>query len=212
MGKGGFFRGYKPVMSSSSGAFAKRGDPWVTDREGRQDPAYGRQVEVENPDMDADRQRAARIRNFSKEFQDRVRPEITPRMTMREAVETERSTRLDGYQAEKARPKPKRGEWPKPGKDFEVATVQRRCVNVAVRLKRELRALEGQKTTGIISGGDVTGLAARVQKEEKIACPRGCGLAATDSRVISKHLQKFRNSCCTHTHCNCPDCRLARND
>lgn len=211
MGKrgGGIF--LRPYLSSSSGMFARKGDPWVTDREGQE--LFNRQVEVENPDMDADRQRHERIKNnFSKEFQDRVK-RVDVKMTMREAVETERSTRLDGYQAEKAKPrKPERGQWPKPGKDFEVATVQRRCVGIAMRTRREINALESRKTTGIISGGSVTSLQARVSNEERIACPRGCGYASHDSRNISKHLRKFANSCCTHQHCNCDDCRRARNE
>lgn len=39
-------RGY----SSNSGIFAKRGDPWVSGREGRE--KFGRNVETENPDLD----------------------------------------------------------------------------------------------------------------------------------------------------------------
>lgn len=206
----GFFRGYRPVLSSSSGMFARKGDPWVTDREGREQ--FNRTVEVENPDMDADRQRHQRISRFSKEFQDRVK-RVDVKMTIREAVETERSTRMDGYQAEKAPVrKPERNGWPKPGRDFEVATVQRRCVAVAMRVKREIRALENSKTTGIISGGKAVSLEARMAPNAQIPCPRRCGYSSHDSRNISKHLRKFRNSCCTHQHCNCPDCRLARND
>jgi hypothetical protein len=194
---GGFFKGFKPHLSSSSNAFAKRGDPWVTKREGEE--GYDRQVEIENPDMDADRQRNARLEGFSKEFRDRVKPEIDFKMTMREAIETERSTRLDGYQAKKGlpKPKPKAGEWPKRGVDFEVATVQRKMVNNALRFKNSIAPTS----------------TARVDTTVKVSCPRGCGLSAADSRLISKHLQRYRNSCCTHsTGCNCPDCRLARND
>lgn len=212
MGKkgGGIF--LRPHLSSSSGLFARKGNPWVTEREGQEQ--YDRQVEVENPDMDADRQRHARIRqNHSKEFADRVERKVDFRMTMREAIETERSTRLDGYQAKKAPiKKPQFGKWPKPGRDFEVATVQRRCVNIAMRTRREINALESRKTTGVISGGKISGLEARVHEQEKIACPRGCGYHSHDSRNISKHLRKFANSCCTHTHCNCVDCKRARNE
>lgn len=200
--KGGGFRGYKPVMSTSAGSFARRGDPWVTDKEGRRD--FDRQVEIENPDMDADRQRYQRLQNFSKEFQDRIRKQkpIDFRMTMREAIETERSTRLDGYQAEKAKPRlPKSGEWAKPGKDFEVATVQRRVAAVAMRLKREIREIE--------QGTQV----ARTHEEGKISCPYSCGYVTHDSRNISKHLRKFRNSCCSHPKsCQCPDCKYSRNE
>jgi hypothetical protein len=206
---GGIF--HRPVMSSSAGMFARKGDPWVTGREGERD--YNRQVEVENPDMDADRQRHERISRFSKEFQDRVHKPIDAKMTMREAIETERSVRLDGYQAEKAfRPKPKAGKWPERGKDFQVATVQRRLVGVAIRTRREVNALEGKNTTNIISGGKMSSTPARVNTTARIGCPRGCGLVVTDSRLISKHLQKFKNSCCTHGHCNCEDCKRARND
>jgi hypothetical protein len=97
-----FFKGYRPQLSSSSNAFAKRGDPWVTKREGEE--GYDRQVEIENPDMDADRQRNARLEGLSKELRDRVKPDFDFKMTMREAIETERSTSLDGYQAKKAKP------------------------------------------------------------------------------------------------------------
>jgi hypothetical protein len=218
MGKGSFFRGHRPVLSSSSGMFARKGDPWVTDREGQRD--FGRTVEIENPDMDADRQRHARIKGFSKEFQDRVEKPVDFKMTMREAIETERSTRLDGYQADKAQAerdkifkKPKAGQWPKAGKDFQVATVQRKLAAVAMRVKREIRALENDKTTGIISGRNVTGLSARVHEKANIACPYSCGYSSHDSRNISKHLRKHRNQCCTHSSsCNCRDCRDARND
>jgi hypothetical protein len=212
--RGGFFKGYKPHISSSAGAFARRGDPWVTDREGKRD--YNRQVEVENPDMDADRQRHARIKEAPKELQDRVK-RVDYKMTMQEAIETEKSIRMDSYHQREQQGqrlfKPKFGQWPKRGKDFQVATKQHRLVNVSLRLKNELRAIEGKNTTGIVSGGTVTGLSARTNQEEKIACPRGCGYLTHDSRLVSKHLQKFRNSCCTHTSgCNCPDCRRARND
>lgn len=213
MGKGGFFSGYRPVLSSSSGMFARKGDPWVTDREGRE--GYNRTVEVENPDMDADRQRHQRISRFSKEFQDKVDKPVDFKMTMREAVETERSTRLDGYQADRAPVrKPKKDGWPVKGRDFEVATVQHRCVAVAMRVKREIRALENSKTTGIISGGKAVSLEARTAPNAKIPCPRtNCNYTSHDSRNISKHLRKFRNGCCTHsTSCNCADCRFARND
>ncbi len=37
-------------MSSSAGVFAKRGDPWVTEREGTK--GFGRNLETENPDVD----------------------------------------------------------------------------------------------------------------------------------------------------------------
>jgi hypothetical protein len=37
-------------MSSSSSVFEKKGNPWVTDKEGRKD--YGRLLETENPDLD----------------------------------------------------------------------------------------------------------------------------------------------------------------
>lgn len=207
-----FFKGFKPHMPSSSGAFARRGDPWVTKREGERD--FNRQVEIENPDMDADRQRHARISMFSKEFQDRVNGKrVDFKMTMREAIETERSTRMDSYNADKAPlRKPRAGEWPKAGKDFEVATVQRKCAAIAMQVKRDIRAMEGKKTIGIISGKNISGVSARVHEEERIACPYGCGYTSHDSRNISKHLQKFRNSCCKHVHCNCDDCRYARNE
>ena len=215
MGKKGGGSFYRPVLSSSSSMFARKGNPWVTRKEGERD--FNRQVEIENPDMDADRQRHARIReHHSKELADRTGRKVDFKMTLREAIETERSVRMDSYhqRTEEGRKlfKPRAGQWPKAGKDFEVATVQRRLVNVAMRVKREIRALESNKTTGIISGGTVTGLSSRVHNEEKIACPRGCGYSSHDSRNISKHLRKFRNSCCTHTHCNCPDCRYARNE
>jgi hypothetical protein len=198
-------------MSSSSGMFARKGDPWVTRKEGERD--FNRQVEVENPDMDADRQRHARIKGFSKEFQDRVKRPVDVKMTMREAVETEQSTRLDGYQAEKAfRRKPAKGEWPKAGRDFEVATVQRRLVGVAIRTRKAMNALEGKNNTVIVSEGKVSSLDARVNAEGRIACPRGCGYVSHDSRNISKHLRVFVNGCCTHQHCNCNDCRRARNE
>jgi hypothetical protein len=38
-------------MSSNASIFAERGNPWVSDREGRE--KYGRNVEKENPDYDA---------------------------------------------------------------------------------------------------------------------------------------------------------------
>jgi hypothetical protein len=223
MGKkgGGFFRGHKPVLSSSAGMFARKGDPWVTDKEGRRD--FDRQVEIENPDMDADRQRAQRIQNFSKEFQDRVRSDFDFKMTMREAIETDKSVRMDSYhQREKAgqtlfRKKHGVKDWPKRGEDFQVATVQQRCANVAIRLKRELRALENGKTVGIISGEkgkrEVISLPARVHDAETIACPYGCGYQTHDSRNVSKHLRKHRNKCCTHPNsCQCEDCKYSRNE
>lgn len=219
MGKkgGGFFRGYKPVMSSSAGMFARKGDPWVTDKEGRKD--YDRTVEVENPDMDADRQRHQRILEFNKEFQDRVKPDFDFKMTMREAIETDKSVRMDSYHARHSdgRPvfkKPKTiNDWPKAGQDFEVATVQRKCVNISAKLKRELRSLDNEKTTGMISGGKITGLSARVDHTATIGCPYGCGYSTHDSRNVSKHLRKFRNSCCTHPKsCQCGDCRHSRNE
>ena len=213
MAKRDFFKGFKPQMPSSSGAFARRGDPWVTKREGERD--YNRQVEIENPDMDADRQRHARISMFSKEFQDRV-SRIDYKMTMREAIETERSTRMDSYNANKAS-KPKFGEWPEAGKDFHVEvkkpTLQQKLAASAMKTKRDIRALEGKKTIGIVSGGSITGISARVRDADRIACPRGCGYNSHDSRNVSKHLRKFKNSCCMHEiGCNCNDCREARNE
>jgi hypothetical protein len=190
-----FFKGYRPQLSSSSNAFAKRGDPWVTKREGEE--GYNRQVEIENPDMDADRQRNARLEGLSKELRDRVKPDFDFKMTMSQAIETERSTRLDGYQAAKAR-KPKTiNDWPKRGLDFEVSTIQRKMVNRSLRYKKEASPID----------------TARVDNTHKIPCPNGCGMSATDSRLVSKHLQKFKNSCCRHKPgCNCRDCRDARND
>jgi hypothetical protein len=211
MGKKGGGSFYRPVMSSSAGMFAKKGDPWVTRREGERD--FNRQVEVENPDMDADRQRNARIEKQPKEVQDRLK-RLDAKMTMREAIETERSIRMDSYFAQKIT-KPKAGEWPKAGKDFSVEhrpSLQQRLANIAIRTRREVNALENSKRTTIVSGQSLSSLEARVDGTAKIACPRGCGYATHDSRNISKHLQKFRNSCCTHTHCNCDDCKYARNE
>lgn len=211
--KGGGFRGYKPVMSTSAGAFARRGNPWVTKKEGERD--YDRQIEVENPDMDADRQRHERMQAFSKEFRDRVRPDFDFKMTMREAIETEKSVRMDSYNADKAfRPsKPKFGQWPERGKDFQVDTVQRRCASIAHRLKRDLRAMESDKFVAIRSGKEVIGLSSRVSNESKIACPYECGYVTHDSRNISKHLRRHRNSCCTHPNsCQCDDCKYSRNE
>lgn len=222
MAKGGFFRGFRPVMPSSAGAFAKRGDPWVTDREGKRD--FNRQVEIENPDMDADRQRLARIRSFSKEFQDKVRPDFDFKMTMREAIETERSVRMDSYAARKAEadragkafgkpnPKPKSGQWPEKGKDFS-ASVHHRTVNVAAKLHRELRALENEKTVGIRQGRSILSIRANVNDEALIPCPYSCGYTTHDSKNIRKHLLRFRNKSCRHsTSCQCVDCKYSRNE
>lgn len=41
----------KPKYSSNSGIFAKRGDPWVSEKQGQRD--FGRNVETEDPDFDA---------------------------------------------------------------------------------------------------------------------------------------------------------------
>lgn len=41
----------KERYTSNAGVFAKRGDPWVTRREGEK--AFGRNLDSENPDMDA---------------------------------------------------------------------------------------------------------------------------------------------------------------
>lgn len=41
-----------PVMPSNSRIFARRGDPWVSQKEGRRD--FGRFLESENPDYDCD--------------------------------------------------------------------------------------------------------------------------------------------------------------
>lgn len=40
----------QPKMRSNSSIFERRGDPWVTDRNGRED--FGRNLETENPEMD----------------------------------------------------------------------------------------------------------------------------------------------------------------
>lgn len=40
----------KPKYSSSARIFARRGDPWVSEREGRE--KFGRNIESENPDFD----------------------------------------------------------------------------------------------------------------------------------------------------------------
>jgi hypothetical protein len=40
----------KPRYSSNSGIFAKRGDPWVSRREGEK--GFGRNLETENPELD----------------------------------------------------------------------------------------------------------------------------------------------------------------
>lgn len=42
--------GSRPHLSSASGIFARRGDPWVTEREGIE--AYGRSPERENAERD----------------------------------------------------------------------------------------------------------------------------------------------------------------
>jgi hypothetical protein len=41
----------RPSMSSNSSIFADRGDPWVSEREGRE--KFGRNLSREQPDMDA---------------------------------------------------------------------------------------------------------------------------------------------------------------
>lgn len=41
----------KPKYSTNSGVFAKRGDPWVSDRQGLEE--FGRVLETEDPDFDA---------------------------------------------------------------------------------------------------------------------------------------------------------------
>jgi hypothetical protein len=48
--KGAGERHLKPRMSSSSTSFARRGDPWISDKEGLRD--FGRNLDTENPDMD----------------------------------------------------------------------------------------------------------------------------------------------------------------
>lgn len=40
-----------PKYSTNSGIFAKRGDPWVSERQGLED--FGRVLATENPDFDA---------------------------------------------------------------------------------------------------------------------------------------------------------------
>lgn len=223
MGKKGGGSFYRPVLSSSSGMFAKKGNPWVTRREGERD--YDRQVEVENPDMDADRQRHARIHNnFSKEFEDAVRRPIDFKMTMREAIETERSIRMDSYnqrgQTGFKFKKPKAGEWPKAGEDFEVErkkarvpTMQQRLAANARSMNMAINAINKSNRVAISSSGKTTGLEVRTDNTAKIACPYGCGYASHDGKNISSHLRKFRNKSCTHPHsCQCPDCKRSRNE
>lgn len=41
----------KVRVHTSASIFARRGDPWVTDKEGARD--YGRRVDTETPDLDA---------------------------------------------------------------------------------------------------------------------------------------------------------------
>jgi hypothetical protein len=44
-------RSHKPRISSNASIFADRGDPWVSDREGRE--KFGRNLSSENPPLDA---------------------------------------------------------------------------------------------------------------------------------------------------------------
>lgn len=187
------YRGYKPNLSSSASSFAARGNPWVSRREGERD--FGRQVEVENPDMDADRQR--------RKERERLTGHVDYKTTMAAIMETEFSTRVDGYQAPKARVKT--GGWKpggrKPGVDFVVekkASDRQRLTNIALRMKRNMRVPDAHT--------------ARVVEHATVSCPRGCGFSNPDSRIISRHLRQYANSCCTHVNCNCDDCRRARNE
>jgi hypothetical protein len=50
MGKKGIHINSRPILSSSAGAFEKRGDKWVTDKEGVRE--YGRNLDTENAERD----------------------------------------------------------------------------------------------------------------------------------------------------------------
>jgi hypothetical protein len=207
--KGKIHVGNKPRLSSSSRAFERRGNPWVTEKEGVHD--FGRNKEIENPDFDADSQRA-RLRESRERDRRFGRPDF--KGTLSVAVE---NAQLDSYFAEKKPEVDLREKYSKvkgdhrnkidwggarKGIDFEVedrGARRRRLLAKAHQFNHEAHVPSSQ--------------IARVDDTARVSCGYGCGFTHPDSRMVSKHHQKFRNACCRHKlGCNCPDCRRARGD
>jgi hypothetical protein len=67
--------GMKPRIKSNSDIFEARGDPWVSDKQGREE--YGRNVRTENPEFD---------RYFAKKAPDKKEPKSEPRGDMPKVV------------------------------------------------------------------------------------------------------------------------------
>jgi hypothetical protein len=202
--KGGIKVPLKPYLSSSAGAFERRGNPWVTDKEGCKD--FNRNREVENPDMDADRQRTEARRHREKLY---VRGDYKTTTPMDTA-----NAQFDSYFAKRVGDRRNKIDWKgaRKGVDFQVddlAARRRRLASLSRTISMQSSIPESQT--------------ARVHDVNRISCPRAfgdvpeghkrCSFSSTDSRLVARHVRLHANGCCTHPiGCNCPDCRRARND
>jgi hypothetical protein len=166
---GGVFGGFKPVMSSSSNIFARRGDPWITEREGVRD--FNRTREIENPDADADRQRHFKQATGKVDFSGKL------------TVLTDNPEMDQFTQASKAQPRPTYRDWHKKPDVVVEVSKRRRLTNICLKMNSGIRAAQPHRVAE--------------KSNAQIPCPYGCGYTNADSRMVSRHVRENPDKCCT---------------
>lgn len=186
---GGVQTGFRPVLSSSSRAFARRGDPWATDREGIR--SYGRNPELENPDKDADDQRHQLNQARNKQI---IEDQFDELSKTKPTVGKQSSIFGKKYHR----------DWKGRQRDVDFVVEEK-----GARRRRLLGLARTINYNDHLPSSQIS----RTHEASRVTCAYGCGFSHEDSRMVARHHRAHPNACCTHSKsCNCPDCRRSRNE